>query len=145
MLAVAVEFGVRTVNFLEESLSLFPLEHAPIYHRLVFRSRAHAHRMRHFVHGSPYEHVAAFFAKTQIAVAARLSGWNTWRIINIDVLGEIRVFIINIDSGIHDRSDSLVSIQFVIGRVRGLVERIRNTALGKAIGQWHQDHRRCGH
>ena len=122
VLTVAVEFRIGAVDFFKERLRPFALEDAAFHHRLVFRGRAHAHGMGHFVHGGAHEHVAAFLAEPQIAVAAGFGGRYPGRIVHVDVLGKVRVLVVEVNGGIHDRGDAPVGVQFVFRRVAGLVE-----------------------
>ena len=82
--------------------------------------------MRHFVHGRAHEHVAAFFAKSQVAVATGFGRRDSWSIIHIDVLGKIRVLVVKINRRIHHGRNTLVGIQLVFGWILGLMQGVFN-------------------
>ena len=119
-----MEFGIRAIDFFKESLSLLPLKHTTFHHRLVFRSRSHAHRMSHFMHGRSHEHVATFLAKPQITVATSFGRRDARGIIHINVLGKIRVLVIEVNCRIHHRRNTPVGILFIFRRIIRFVETI---------------------
>ena len=136
MLAVALENGIRAIDFLDNLLRFFPLENPVLNHFLVFRSRSHAHRVCHFVHGRAHEHVIAVLAKTEVAIAASLGSRNPRAVINFNMFREVGIFIIKENRRIHRRRNKFVSIEFILRRIGRLVQVIFNIA-GKSA--WQQE------